>query len=1005
MLNKNGLFLSLLSCFIYTLSIGQTKQVEVSETNMDGNISFNKYVLDNGLTLLLHQTEAFGDAVHVEVKYHVGSAREQQGKSGFAHLFEHLMFQGSKHVKNDEHFKIVQENGGSMNGTTNTDRTNYYETVPSYLLETALWLEADRMGFLLDSITQNKLDNQRDVVKNERLQRYDNKPYGLNRIQFNEAFYPEGHPYHWPTIGYMEDLNMANLDDVKTFFLRWYGANNATLAIVGNFDKGKALNWVEKYFSDIKRSPAVYSDKQIPIEFEEDQILIREERVPLPVLKVGYPTVDFNHEDYLPLQALAYMFSGNKSSFLTKNIIDKGFAQQAYTYQSSRELAGVFNFYFKAPETQSLLVLESLWKASMFEFEKKGATLSQLEAFKAQKENEIKNRASSLQSISKALTFGEIFKDNPNYSQEELLKVRTLSYASLERVYNTYIKNKPALYQVIYPIGTKEKWTDINTFKPLKPIKKFINKAEYDTLTFRPIVSYFDRSVHPKIEPESYHEIFDFDTDKWKNGIKVITSTNYMSKINRVDIHLPAGSKYEAKGQFGTALLLTQMFKEGTVNLDAQTYFDRLEAMGSSLRISSNYNEITFQLSTHDKFMNASIALVYELINHPAFNQKDFIRLKKKAIQHLNSKSTNPSYLVDKQFKQSIYGADYALSFPLGKEEDLERMTLNDLKRFYRERIGPNHTRIVYSGRLPFKAFKKDFEYFKTWDKFNADSPEVVYPEFTPGKIYIIDIPNAPQVKLTMGKFYGLYDRFNSLHPLYKLSQKPFGGQFSSRLNMNLREDKGYTYGIRSNFSGSGIENTFRISSSIKADKLGETLDEIIRESTKILEQGLTPFEANNIIGQYYAQSSLQLSSLQKKHNILNSIQKRGLTKKSYKKWYRKLSKFKTHQFNTYLKTLLDINNYTIVLVGDKKQILQELEWMDETLLQKDNLGITKNKNHQKGKLWPDSRKTKFVKGIEYPIYEASDFIKAFKQAKKELGVSEKAKFIWKNNIYTTSVK
>lgn len=1005
MFSKKGFILTLISCFVYTLCFSQTKQVEVSKTNMDGNISFNKYILENGLTLIMHQTEAFGDAVHVEVKYHVGSAREQKGKSGFAHLFEHLMFQGSKHVQNDEHFKIIQKNGGSMNGTTNTDRTNYYETVPSYLLETALWLEADRMGFLLDSITQEKLDNQRDVVKNERLQRYDNKPYGLNRIQFNEAFYPEGHPYNWPTIGYMEDLNSANLDDVKKFFLRWYGANNATLALVGNFDEEKALKWVEKYFSTIKRSPAVYSDKQIPLEFQKDQILIREEHVPLPVLKVGYPTVDFNHDDYLPLQALAYVFSGNKSSFLTKNIQDKGFAQQAYAYQSSRELAGEFNFYFKVPEDQSLLVLESLWKASMFEFEKKGARLSQLEAFKAQKENEIKNRASSLQAISKTLTFGEIFKNNPNYSQEELLKVRKLSYASIERVYNTYIKQKPALYQAIYPVGKKEKWMDINPFKPLKPLKKFINKAEYDTLTFRPTVSHFDRFSHPTIEPSSYKEIFDFDSEKWKNGIKVITSTNYMSKINRVDFHLPAGQKYETEGQFGASLLLTKMFKEGSVNFDAQTFFDKLKSMGSSLNITSNYDEITFQLKSHDKYLNASIALVYELINNPAFNQKDFSRIQKKTLQNLSSKSKNPSYLVDKHFKQSIYGDHSSISYPLGKQDDIERMTLNDLKRFYRERIGSKNTRIVYSGRLPFKAFKKDFEIFKSWNKFNADSPRVVYPEVRPGSIHIIDIPNSPQVKLTMGKFYGLQDRLNSLHPLYKLSQVPFGGQFNSRLNMNLREDKGYTYGIRSRFSGSGIENTFQISSSIKSDKLGESLDEIIRESALILENGLTPLEVNIIIGQYYAQSSLQLSSLQKKHNILNYIQKRGLSKKAYKKWYKKLSKFKTEEFNNYLKTLLDINNYTIVLIGDKKQILQELEWMDETLLQKGNLDIKKNIKHQKGKLWPDTRKTKFISGIEYPIYEASDFIKAFKQAKKELGVSEKAKFIWKNNIYTTSVK
>ncbi len=1004
MLVKKGFLLSLLS-FVISISIGQTKQIEISKTNMDGNISFNKYVLDNGLTLILHQTEAFGNAVHVEVKYHVGSAREQKGKSGFAHLFEHLMFQGSKHIENDEHFKIIQKNGGSMNGTTNKDRTNYYETIPSNLLETALWLEADRMGFLLDSITLNKLDNQRDVVKNERLQRYDNKPYGLMRMHFDEAFYPEGHPYHRPTIGYMDDLNSANIEDVQKFFLRWYGANNATLAISGQFDKEKAIKWTEKYFGEIKSCPPVYSDKQIPIEFEEDQILISEDHVPLPVLKVGFPSVHFNHDDYLPLQALAYIFSGNKSSFLTKNIQDKGFAHQAYAYQSSKELAGEFYFYFKAPKDQSLMVIESLWKASMFEFEKKGATLTQLEAFKAQKENEIKNRASSLQSISKTLTFGEIFKNNPNYSQEELRRLRAISYASLERVYNTYIKNKPALYQTVYPIGKQEEWTGMKAFTPQKPMEKFINQAEYDKLTFTPLESKINREIHPVIPPSSYSDIFEFKSEKWKNGIEVITSTNYMSKINRIDFHLPAGRKYENQGQFGASRLLAKMFKEGTLNFDAQTYFDKLESMGSSLSITNHYDEITFSLKAHDKYMNPSIALVFELINQPAFNQKDFLRIKKRAIETLKSKSKNPSYLTDKSFKDALYGDQYSLSFPLGKMEDIERMTLNDLKRFYRERIGSKNTRIVYSGLLPFKAFKIAFSPFKSWNKFNADAPKVTYPEPTPGQIIIVDIPNAPQIKVAMGKFHGLQDRFNSLHPLYKLSQMPFGGQFNSRLNMNLREDKGYTYGIRSKFSGSGIENVFQISTSVKADKLGESLDEIIRESNLIQEQGLTFLELNNIIGQYFATSSLQLSSLQKKHNMLNWIQKRGLSKKAFKKWYKKLSKFNANQFKDYLNTLLDINNYTIVLTGDKTQILQELEWMDETLIQSTSLDVAQTTLHKKGKLWPDSRKTKFINKVEYPIYESSDFIQAFKEATKELGVSEKAKFIWKNNIYTTSVK
>lgn len=1000
-----SIFLLFFACVFSVNTQAQSQLVEVSKTNLDANISFDKYKLSNGLTVLFHKTETFGEAVHVEVKYHVGSSREQKGKSGFAHLFEHLMFQGSKHVKDDEHFKLIQENGGDMNGTTNADRTNYYETVPSNMLETALWLEADRMGFLLDSMTQDKLDNQREVVKNERLQRYDNKPYGLMNMDFNTFFYPKGHPYFHPTIGSMKDLNQASLKDAQSFFLRWYGTNNATLVVVGDFDKEKALKWIETYFGEIKPGPVVYTDKPIPVEFDEDQIMITEDKVPLPVLRIAYPTVDFNHDDYLPLQALAYIFSGNKSSFITKNIEDKGFAQNAYAYQQSRELAGKFQFYFKAPSTQSLMVLESLWKASLFEFEKKGATLVQFEAFKAQKSNEIKNRASSLQAISRTLSYGEIFKNNPNYSQEELEKLNNLSYNSIERVYNQYIKNKPALYQAIYPKGTKESWSGVKKAKKQKPLKKFINKAEYDTLSLRTINSSINRNIHPEIKSSNPKSIFKFKEESWKNGIDLIYSINYMSKINRVDFHFSAGKKNEKSGQFGLVDILTNMFKEGSINFPAQEFFDKLEMMGSSLSISSNYDEVSFRLMANDKYMDESIALVFELLNNPAFNQKDFDRIKAKKIEHLKSQIDNPSYMSKSGFNQAIYGKESALAYPLGRLEDLERLNLKDVKRYYREQIGARGTRIVYSGRLPIKAYKKAFSNFKNWTKFKAEDPVLEYPSAAQPQIHIIDKPNAPQIKITMGKFVGMYDRFTEAYHLYKLSHIPFGGQFSSRLNMNLREDKGYTYGVRSSFSGSGIENTFKISSSVVANKLGESLDEIISEVAKVNDTGLTPTETNQVIDQYFSKTSLQMSSLAKKHQILNSIQKNGLSKKSFKKWYKKLGKLDSYELNSYLRTLLDVDNYSIVLVGDKTQIKQELQWMDNNLAQNPKVITGTVKNTESKNLWPDSRETKFIKGVEYPVYKAKDFTSAFKQAKKELGISKKAKFLWNNSIYTTSEK
>jgi zinc protease len=281
------------------------------------DLPFTKVVLDNGLQVVIHEDRS-DPVVAVYVLYHVGSGREEVGRSGFAHLFEHLMFQGSEHVGDDQHFKLVSEAGGTLNGTTNRDRTNYFETLPSNQLETALWLEADRMGFLLPAITQEKLDNQREVVKNERRQNYENVPYRQSETALIAALYPAGHPYSWTTIGSHEDLSAASLEDVQNFFRRWYGPNNATLAIGGDVDPDAALALAEKYFGSIPRGPAVARPEPRPTALKDSVRLVAEDKVKLPQLTMVWPTAPRDTRDEAALSMLAAVLSANKAAILDK---------------------------------------------------------------------------------------------------------------------------------------------------------------------------------------------------------------------------------------------------------------------------------------------------------------------------------------------------------------------------------------------------------------------------------------------------------------------------------------------------------------------------------------------------------------------------------------------------------------------------------------------------------------------------------------------------------------
>ena len=432
--------------------LGQKKTSAASDSI---KIPFETYKLPNGLTVILSQDKTT-PTVAVNVWYYVGSKNEMPGRTGFAHLFEHVMFTGSGHVPYGLHDKLTEGVGGGNNGTTNNDRTNYFETIPSNYLETALWLESDRMGFLLDKLDLAKLNAQRDVVKNERRQGVDNQPYGRVGEIFAAAMYPKGHPYSWPVIGSMADLSAASEEDVKAFFRLYYAPNNATLAVVGDFDPAQAKAWIQKYFGDLPQGKAVQRPS-VPLgKLDASKRLVYEDRVQVPRLYIQWPTVGFKNDDDYALSVMSSILSGSRTARLTKALVyDSQKASQVFGFQNSAENVGVFQIVVVPRPESTLTELEAAVDQVLQKFISEGPTEEELQKAKSGLElNFLRGLESNLGKANQLIN-GAVFYGDPGYFRSDYQKTLAVTAADVKRVASQYLKGSRIVLSVV-PKGKKD---------------------------------------------------------------------------------------------------------------------------------------------------------------------------------------------------------------------------------------------------------------------------------------------------------------------------------------------------------------------------------------------------------------------------------------------------------------------------------------------------------------------------------------------------------------------
>lgn len=436
-------FAAILVACTYCLSAAQIK------------IPFETYKLPNGLTVIL-SVDKTTPTVAVNIWYHVGSKNETPGRTGFAHLFEHVMFTGSGHVPYGLHDKLTEGVGGGNNGSTTNDRTNYYETIPSNYLESALWLESDRMGYLLDTLNLEKLNAQRDVVKNERRQSYDNQPYGRVSEIFSAAMYPKGHPYSWPVIGSMTDLSAASEEDVKAFFRLYYAPNNATLAVVGDFDPKQAKEWIQKYFSDLPKGQNVERPTVPAAKLEAGKRLVYEDRVQVPRLYIQWPTVSVKHDDDYPLSMLGSILTGSRTARLTKALVyDSQLASQVFAFQNSDEDVGVFQIVVVPRPEHTLTELEAAIDQVLQKFFSEGPTAEELQKAKSGLELGFLRGLESNLGKANQLLEGAVFYNNPGQFSVDYQKTLAVTAADVKRVANAYISRSRIVLSVV-PKGKRD---------------------------------------------------------------------------------------------------------------------------------------------------------------------------------------------------------------------------------------------------------------------------------------------------------------------------------------------------------------------------------------------------------------------------------------------------------------------------------------------------------------------------------------------------------------------
>ncbi len=771
---------------------------------MDYDIPYTKYVLDNGLTLIVHE-DTTTPTVTFHLWYHVGSKNEPEGRSGFAHLFEHLMFNGSE-TFNDDFFKATQKIGATnQNGSTSYDRTNYYQTVPKAALDTILWLESDRMGHLLGAVDQAKLDEQRGVVQNEKRQG-ENQPYGQVNNRMIAATYPEEHPYGHSVIGSMEDLNAATLADVQDWFRTWYGPANAVLVLAGDIKPEEAKAKVEKFFGEIPPGPPVSHPKSWVPELAENQREIMYDRVAQPRIYRVWNVPELGHHDGELLDHAAAALGGDKNARLTKRLVhDEEIATSVNVGNPQSEIAGQFRIVVTAKPDADLDYIERVIDEELARLVAEGPTQAEIDKNIVQTVSGVIQGLQSTSSKASQLATWETYQGDAGGWKDSIQRLEVATPGMVKEAAEKWLTRGSYTLSVL-PFGDPE--------------------ASGETV---------DRSQPP--EPGAIADVSfpDYETATLSNGVEIMLVERREAPIVSVRMMLDTGYPADLSTiKNGLGSLTASLLDEGTASRSALEIADELDRLGASVFVGGGGEQTTIEMSALTPTLDQVMAIWADIIRNPAFREADFKRLQAQQVQGLQQAMREPNSIGSRVMSKVLWGE----SHPYGRlvqPADLQKLTPADATAFHQAWFGPNNATLFVVGDTTMAEIKPKLEAaLAGWAKApNEHQPVANGARPATTDVYLVDRPGSLQSVILVGSAQPPRNpaedqkltAFNAL----------FGGNFDSRVNMNLREDKGWSYGARSSIGGGRGPRTFMISAPVQTDQTKGALAELRKELTDIV--------------------------------------------------------------------------------------------------------------------------------------------------------------------------